>query len=820
MHANQYGRFIDGGRAFEITDPGTPMPWTNVVSNGRYGFVVSQNGGGFCWLDHCQLNVISRWRMDLARDDQGRFIYVRDLDAPGDEPGAVWSLSPKPCDTAFDSYRCVHRAGSTTFETEHRGLRAEWTMCVAPDEQAEVWRVRVTNLGATKRRLRMASCFEWCCGTSPDVNREFHRLFFTTRHDADRRAVVATKNLWEAPFGTADDHWNRAWPHASAVAASGFDSDYATSDKRAFFGRYGSIAAPAAMTAASVASGGFGRFGEPIAAVGGELTLAPGETSEVVFAIAIADDAEGAVALAARHTDQAVCDAAIEGAHAGWDETLGATKVSTERSDFDLLNGSWLTYQAISARLWARTGYYQQSGAFGYRDQLQDSQVWLPIDPDRCAAQILMHAAHQFADGSVYHWWNPVTETGHKTKCSDDYLWLPFVAAAYVRETGDVSILSRVAPFVDDEGGATVLEHCRRAVELSLSRFGPGGLPLIGDMDWNDGLSAVGDGERGESVWLAMFLVEVLERFAKLLELAGEDASRYTKRRAALVETINKVAWDGSWYRRATTKTGKWLGSAECVEGQIFLNAQTWSILTGVASEERAAAAWDAVKDRLVTDYGPLLLAPAYTVPQSDVGYLTRYAPGARENGGVYMHAATWALAAACKRRDVEAVERIWSSVSPPVRGADAEGYFAEPYVLPGNVDGPLCVTPGRAGWTWYTGSAAWLNRVSLEEVVGIRPEWDGLRIDPCPAPSLGRVEVTRRWRGRSVTVRFDAAAFDAAAEAVVRVNGETVVGGLVRESDLPREGRVEVEVSWAPARAEVHVRAGAGARAGGRSAT
>lgn len=799
MLPNRYGRFIEGGRGYEITDPATPMPWTNVVSNGRYGFIVSQNGGGFSWLDHCQLNVITRWRMDLARDDQGRFLYAADLDLPEGDPARVWSLAPKPCDTPYDAYRCTHRPGSTTFETQHRGIRAVWTLAVAPEDTAEVWRVELTNTTDRPRRLRLAACLEWCCGTQPDVNREFHRLFFTTAHDAARNAVVATKNLWEAPFGTSDDHWNRPWPHAVALGAGGFDRPLATGDKRAFFGRYGSPARPLALTHNAPTAPRFGRFGDAIAAVGGELDLDPGATATARFVLGVGDSQAEALDLIGRLRDPQACDAAIAGAHDAWTRRLDATAVKTDRPDFDLLNGTWLPYQAISGRLWGRTGYYQQSGAFGYRDQLQDSQVWLPIEPARCAEQVMLHAAHQFADGSVYHWWNPITETGHRTKCSDDYLWLPFLTAAYVRETGDVAILSRTARFVDDPAPATLLEHCRRAIDLSLRRFGPKGLPLIGDMDWNDGLSALGTDTDGESVWLAFFLHEVLGRWLHLLDLTGRggEAEPYRRRQAELARTINAVAWDGAWYRRATNRRGEWIGTAANEDGRIYLNAQTWSILTGVAPEERAEAAWEAVKDHLLTDYGPLLLAPAYTVPDPEVGYITRYAPGSRENGGVYMHAATWALAAACVRRDTAAVERIWSSISPPARGADADAYHAEPYVVPGNVDGPLSDLPGRAGWTWYTGSAAWLNRVSLEWVLGIRPVWGGLLIDPCPPSSLGRVDVTRRWRGRAVRVRFDAGAFDPAAGAVVTVDGRVIAGGVLRESDLPREGAAQVEVRW-----------------------
>ncbi len=798
MLRNRYGAFIENGSAFEVTSPDAPSPWTNVVCNGRYGFVVSHNGGGFSWLDHCQLNVITRWNMDHVRDDSGRFVYLADLDAPGDGPGAVWSLSPSPCRPAYDRYRCVHRAGMTSFETAVHGVEAVWDLSVAPDDPVELWRVRLTNTTTRTRRLRLGAFFEWCCGTAPDVKREFHRLFFTTTHEAGRRAIVATKNMWEAPFGTRDDHWNRAWPHAAAFAVSGVESHWATSDKADFLGRFGKQDAPAGMTRG--VEGRFGRFVDAAAVLGTDLELAPGETKVVRFTLSVADDPEGALALADRYGDGATADGAIGRTLEGWAARRAGTGVSSEMADLDLLVNHWLPYQAISARMWGRTGYYQQSGAYGFRDQLQDSQLWLMLDPARCREQILLHARHQFADGSVYHWWNPITETGKHDLCSDDYLWLPFITASYIRETGDVSILDVQAPFVDDPRPVTLREHGERAIVRSLSRRSERGLPLIGDNDWNDGLSHVGTETEGESVWLAFFVCAVLEDFGAALRAAGDGAgaARLAAHRRDMEEAIREHAWDGAWFRRATDRDGRWIGSAESAEGKIFLNAQTWAILTEAAEEDRCAAAWRAVRQQLITEYGALLLAPAYTVPDPKIGYLSRYAPGARENGGVYMHAATWALAAACKRRDADAVERIWKGVSPPRRsGKDADAYVAEPYVLPGNVDGPLSDTPGKAGWTWYTGSAAWLHRVAVEWVAGARATWEGLRIDPCPVAEMGEVEVTRRWRGRTVRIRYDAREFDASRAARLEVNGKPMDGLTIDETTAPAGASVEVRVTW-----------------------
>ncbi|MEM1331520.1 MAG: glycosyl transferase family 36 [Planctomycetota bacterium] len=794
----RYGRFIENGSAYEITDPATPAPWVNVISNGRYGLVVSQNGGGFSWLDHCQLNVLTRWNMDLVRDEQGRFIYIADLDSED-----VWSVSPQPCRADVSGFRAVHRPGSTTFEAERGGVRATWKLAVPPGEHAEVWRLTLENTCGDTKRLRIGSYLEWCCGTAPDVNREFHKLFFTTHHDEVRHAVLAEKNLWEAPFGTPDDHWNRPWPYTAGFAAVGFRGErLVTSDKVSFLGRYADRARPSGMTGDRPASR-FGRFGDAVAALGGDIELGAGETRELGFVLAIGDDKESLEGTIDRlGTVESIREAA-DASERDWSERLSRSGVATDREDFNALNNTWLAYQAISARLWGRTGYYQQSGAFGYRDQLQDSQVWLAREPERCRAQILHHAAHQFSNGKVYHWWNPLTETGNPTDCRDDFLWLPLITASYIKETADRSILDETVPFAD-EGEATLLEHCLRSIRQSFTRFSDRGLPLIGGCDWNDGLSALGNETSGESVWLALFLRVILRDWTSLAAELGldEDAADFAARGEALVRVVNDVAWDGAWYRRATDVDGHWLGSASSLAGRIFLNAQTWAILGESAPAERRSAAWASVKEHLLTDYGPLLLAPAYTEPDAKIGYITRYAPGARENGGVYMHAATWALAAAAKMRDRDAVERIWASVSPPVRCEDAEAYWAEPYALPGNVDGPLSDLPGRAGWTWYTGSAAWLNKVSMDWLIGMRADWDGLRIDPCSPASLGRVTAHRQWRGRTVRLRFNAAEFVDGDSLSVALDGEALKDNVLTEAELERRGltvgaTVELEASW-----------------------
>lgn len=795
--SNGFGSFLDRGRAFRITTPDTPTPWVNVVCNQHYGFVVSQRGGGFAWLDDCQMNVLSRWDMDLIQDEKGRFLYCRDLDS-----GALWSLAPNPCRVKHDAYACTHEPGVTTFETRAHDIEATWSMAVAPDANVEVWAVTLRNTSSRSRRLRIASYFEWTCGRAPDIKREFHKLFITTEHDAAGHAIYATKNMWEIPDRTPADHWNRPWPYiaAHALVGSALTNRFATADKAGFLGR-GNLPANPAWLTHDKPTGKFGRFVDACACLGGDIALAPGAQSTLYYLTAIAQKRDALDALLSAYRDPAKAGAAADAARAAWADRLAHTTVESDLEPFDATVNTWLPYQAISGRLWGRTGYYQQSGAFGFRDQLQDSQVWLPFEPQRMRAQILEHATQQFTDGRVHHWWHALANFGNQTACSDDYLWLPFITASYIRETGDTSILSQRVSYLDDAHGGTILEHCRKSMARGFSRMSPRGLPHIGSCDWNDGLSAVGLEEKGESVWLSFFMAEMCREFAMVLDAIGEsdEAATLRARRETLLKAANDHAWDGAWFRRATLDSGEWLGASACAEGKIYLNPQTWAILTDGAPEDRLDAAWDAVREHLIQAMGPLLLVPAYSIPDPKIGYITRYSPGSRENGGVYTHAAVWALAAAAKRKDTQALERIWRGICPAAASArDPELYAAEPYATPGNIDGPLSDTPGRAGWTWYTGSAAWLHRVSVEWIAGVRAVWNGLKVDPCPVPGMGEVRVQRLWRGRRIVVGFDAAAFGAdRGPATVTVNGRVVPDGTVREDMAPVGGTIEVRVEW-----------------------
>ncbi|HEX6203131.1 MAG TPA: glycosyl hydrolase family 65 protein, partial [Thermoanaerobaculia bacterium] len=573
----------------------------------------------------------------------------------------------------------------------------------------------------------------------------------------------------------------------------------------AFLGRGEGWRRPAALRPGVRWEGAFGRHGDPVAVLRSDVALPAGGSFAGGFTLATAADATEAAALARRFADPAAMDASLAGVREGWRRRLADHRVETPSPTLDPLLNDWLRYQAISARLWGRAGYYQQSGAYGFRDQLQDSQVWLTIDPERCRAQIGLHAGHQLADGSVVHWWHPLTEQGHRTRMSDDLLWLAFVTASYLRETGDLGILDDRAPYLDDPEPRPLLDHVERAFARVFERTGPRGLPYIGGGDWNDGLSALGLEERGESVWLAQFLAglcadwsEVHRRLAARAAGGGEARRRHAARadelaarRAALVAAVEEHAWDGAWYRRATRDDGSWIGASENRFGRIFLNPQVWAILADVAAPDRAAACLAAVEEHLVSEAGALLLAPAWEEPDETVGYITRYAPGLRENGGVYTHAAVWAIAAAAKLRRAPLVGRLLAAIDPATK--DPERYQAEPYVLPGNVDGPASPHHGRAGWTWYTGSAAWLPRVVSEWVLGVRPTWDGLLFDPCLPPGWQRARMRRPWRGAHLDVTIEREPGRAPGEVAVEVDGRCHEGNLLAPLPACTAARVRV---------------------------
>jgi len=754
----KYGYFTEDGREYVVTRPDTPRPWVNVICPTEYGTVVSQAGSGYSWMTHATFNRLTRWEQDLLRDGWGKWLYCRDRDS-----GRSWSLAWQPVRARPARYECRHGIGYTTIRSLHSGIESEHTVFVPPDEPLEIWRVRLTNRTRRARRLDLFTCLEWNLGPAPDTHREFHRLFIETEWSPRDHALVATKRLNTIAERGRGQPWNVEWPHAAFHACSARPAGH-ESDKERFLGIHRDYAGPVALERRRL-SGSTGKWLDAIAALQVAVDLAPGETKELAFTLGLGDDRAAALRLARRYHDLRAVDAAWERMRAYWDALLAPLEVHTPDAGFDLLTNTWLKYQTMSSRIFGRTGYFQPGGAWGFRDQLQDSQVFLPLAPERTKRQIRLHAAHQFQDGTTWHWWHPLTGEGAKKKYNDDLLWLPFVTLNYLRETGDFAFLDERIPYLAPDGKpsrerGTLYEHCRRAIDTFWSRLSPRGVPRMGAGDWNDGLSAIGLKLKSESVWLAHFLIGILEDWAGLEERLPRPHARtiakYRREAAKMRRSVNRHFWDGDWYVRATKDDGEVIGSKRCRDGRIYLNAQTWAILHDVVPKARLPRMLRAMERHLYRRYGPLLLWPAYRTPDAGIGYLTRYAPGSRENGGLYTHAGTWAIQAECKLGRREHAWRLYRSFSPVERGREPDLYKVEPYVTPGNVDGPDSPNFGRGGWTWYTGSSAWLFRVGTEWLLGVRPTWDGLRVEPCLPPGWKGFTMKRAFRGSvyRITVR------------------------------------------------------------------
>ena len=770
---NEYGYFSDDGKEYVITTPLTPKPWGNIISNGDYGMMVSQTGSGYSWRGNAGQNRITRSFQDLIKDNWGKYFYIRDL-----KRNIFWSATFKPVMLPYQHFSVVHGIGYSKFTQQFEEIESELTVFVSAHDPVEVFKLTLTNHSSETRELDITSYAEWLLGFSPDEHREFHKLFIETSVDVAKSTVTARKCLWGFP-DEKGRHNNIDWPYTAFMSVSeplkSFDCD-----KESFIGLYHNDDRPQAMNDLSLA-GRAGRFTDAIAALQVQVNLEPGQSKTVVFTLGAAEDGtEDVGELISRYTGVEKIEQAFQEVKNFWSRFIDSEIVETPDEAFNFMTNTWLKYQSISCRLWGKSALYQVSAGIGFRDQLQDSQIFLISEPEFARKQLLLHAAHQFVEGDVFHWWFSMRGGGPRTNCSDDLLWLPFILDAYLKETNDLSILDEMIPYLNGPAD-TFYNHCKRAIERSFSRFSPRGVPLMGDHDWNDGLSAVGTLLRGESFWVGEFLYMILGTFIPIARIRNEEgfAIRCEIVRQSLKDTVNRHGWDGEWYLQATTDDGLLLGSKENTEGKIFLMPNNWAVISSLADADRAKTAMASVTTHLLKDYGTLLNYPAFTKPRPDVGYVTRYAPGLRENGGVYTHAATWSVWAYTLVNEPELAYEAYRRICPPNRSQDIGTYKAEPYVTPGNIDGPLSEYYGRGGWTWYTGSSQWLHRVATHWILGIRPQANGLLVDP---------SIPAKWPGYKVSRKFRNASYEIEVKNPLHVNKgvkSMIVDGLTLEGNL-----------------------------------
>ncbi len=737
---NGLGGFSADGREYVIDlSPGrtTPAPWSNVLANPGFGCVVSESTPGYSWGENAHEFRLTPWHDDPVTDASGEAFYLRDEDS-----GHVWSPQPLPCRGEGD-YRTRHGFGYSVYQHAENDIVSELWIYVDVHDAVKYSVLKLRNTGARRRRLSATGYVEWILG---DLKAKT-RMHVVCEQDADSGALTA-RNPYNSEFAGRMAFFDADGPDVDAQRRS------FTADRVEFIGRNGSSRAPDALLREHL-SGRLGAGLDPCAAIQLPLDLGPGQQSEIVFRLGMASDHGTALALARRVRGGEHAHDALDAVRVHWLRMLGGVQVETPEPGLDALANGWLLYQTIACRYFARSGYYQSGGAFGFRDQLQDSMAMLHAEPAFAREHLLRCAAHQFPQGDVQHWWHPPMERGVRTRCSDDYLWLPLVACRYIEATADETVLDEVVHYLEgrqvnpDEESyydlptqsglrEPLYQHCVRALDRALGLLGGRGLPLIRTGDWNDGMNRVGDGEQGESVWLGFFLYDVLTRFSSVAHARGDllVAERYVQAATALRDNLDRHAWDGEWYRRAWFDNGVPLGSTQSDECRIDSIAQSWSVLSGAGKPERARQAMESLDKYLVRREAGLvqLLDPPFDKTPQDPGYIRGYVPGVRENGGQYTHAAIWATMAFARLGDHQRAWELLRMIDPGRHGNTPEAiarYKVEPYVVAADV---YAVVPhtGRGGWTWYTGSAGWMYRLVIESLLGIHLEGKQLRIAPC----------------------------------------------------------------------------------------
>ncbi|MEO5890832.1 MAG: cyclic beta 1-2 glucan synthetase, partial [Ferruginibacter sp.] len=797
---NGFGGFSKDGKEYVITtSPGksTPAPWINVLANPNFGSIISECGQAYTWIDNAHEFRLTPWNNDPINDLKGEAFYLRD-----EESGRFWSPAPFPC-RGQSPYITRHGFGYSIFEHSEDGINSE--MCVYTDIAAPVKFIvlKVRNNSSRLRRISATGYMEWVLGDLRSKN----QMHIITDMDSRSGAIMAT-NAYNTEFGDRVGFFD----------VDDVNKSY-TADRAEFIGRNGVISNPEAMSKSRL-SGRMGATLDPCAALQVVFDLAEEEEHEVVFRLGSGKNLQDTLNIIQQFAGSGPARVALKNVKQFWEQTLNKVQVETPDAAINVLANGWLTYQTIACRIWARSGFYQSGGAFGFRDQLQDTLSLMHAQPKMVREQILLCASRQFKEGDVQHWWHPPVGRGVRTTCSDDYLWLPFVTARYVITTADRSILDEPVHFIEGrllnageesfydlpiESGeiASLYEHCRIAIEHAFLKFGVRGLPLIGSGDWNDGMDRVGQHGKGESVWLAFFLYDVLTNFIPVARLKGDEIflEKCNDQAMLLQKNIEKNSWDGEWYRRAYFDDGTPLGSVQNAECKIDSIAQSWSVLSKAGDPKRTVMAMESADKHLVRKDKKIiqLFDPPFDKSDMNPGYIKGYVPGVRENGGQYTHAAVWLVMAFAAMGNKEKTWELLQMINPVNHAKDpalmAE-YKVEPYVVAADVYGEE-LNKSRGGWTWYTGSAGWMYQLIIDSFIGLKKEGSTLQFIPCIPTGWPSVKIRYRYETSLYNIEYLQSAGNGSEVLKIMLDGNDQPGNSIFLTDDGLTHEVKVRLTY-----------------------
>ncbi|MGH7739326.1 MAG: GH36-type glycosyl hydrolase domain-containing protein [bacterium] len=775
----RYGYFDVPNKEYVIERPDTPVPWMNYLHNDEYCALISNNGGGYSFHLSARDKRILRYRLNnIPVDRPGRYIYIRD-----EKTKDFWSATWQPVLKDLSEYKTEtrHGFGYTRVTSNYKGVESDTLYVVPVDDNLELWNISLKNRTSSPKTLTLTSYAELC-------------LFFAQN---DMINFQYTYNIAKAYEKNNIIHHTTMIESAGHYAFFSADKKFSSfdCDREEFMGLYHSEANPKAVLAGKC-SGSTADGGNPVAATSMQITLKPGETKSITYILGVAASPAASAKLVAKYRKAGMVDKVMKDLKAHWSKKLDSLQVKTPDKDINLSLNQWNAYQVHTTFSMSRGPSIYEGGigrGMGFRDSNQDVLSVIHSVPGKVKKLITDLAKNMFKDGTAYHQFFRLTGEGDGKGYSDDPLWIILSTTAYVKETGDFKFLNEKVKWADG-GTATMYEHLRAPLDYTYKNVGAHKIPCMGFADWNDTLHINGP-KPGESVWVAEFLVKCARDFVELAEALGKtaDAKKYRKMADDVTARTNKVCWDGNWYAMAFDGWGTMLGSKKQKDGKIYLNTQTWAVISGVADEKRGPQCMDGVKEHLDSKYGVALMYPGFKHFSPRLGGVSTFPPGLKENGGIFSHANPWAVIAETKLGRADIAMKYYKQILPPTKDQIQDIHRAEPYIYAQAIASREHRDFGFARNSWLTGAASWNYVAATQYILGVRPSYHGLEIDPCVPKDWNQYEVTRDFRGASYHITVKNPKHVSRGVQSITVNGKRIAGKVIPAQRA--KGQHEVEV-------------------------